>query len=379
MNPQSLFTSAIINKVRINDANMIGADLVDADLSNLQADRLNLRGANLFRTKLCAVRLGHCNLEGAQFESADFTNAILRMCVLDDGQGAGACFNNAQFEDSTAKGARLTGVKMKEAKLTETSFERAVLRDATFDGAEGDGVEFRGADLRGATLIGARFNDADFRGADLRGANLSKGCFQYSDFRGALLDGVLFDGADFSGAMFDANEGPNAVSIDTEKSRKADEFPNAIITLLSDGLTDLPNVFVDNKDIIQDVTNRLKQASDTFKATSNHSPEEWGLWVESFLALTKDKENVDLETIIEALYKGPVKFLDQSLLSTVSKDEMLNHMRDLSNLLNSTAQEPPEEWKLILEPLMKKAKAGGVVDFKTLLELLPNWVIKKTK
>ncbi len=356
-------TSAILNKVRISDIEMMGADLIDAELSNMQADRLNLCSANMSGSKLRMVRLGDSRLNGANFEKADFTNAVLRMCVLDGGRGAGACFNNARIEDSSAKGACLTGVEMRGAKLTETSFERAVLQDAALDGAEGDGIEFRGADLSRATFISVRFNDADFRGADLRGANLSKGCFRDADFRGALLDGTLFEGADCSGAIFDANEGPYAASTDKEKN---DEPANILASLLSNTLIKLPGVFAGNEDFIKDITDRLQQASDAYKTTSKHSPEEWKEWTESFLALAKDKETLDLETIIEALYKGPIKLQNQSLLGAVSKEEMLDRMRALNKLLNSSTNEPPEAWKPILEPLMKKLKSGEGIDFKTI-------------
>ncbi len=372
MNPQSQLTSAIIDKVRICDIEMIGADLVNAELSNLQAERLNLRSANMCSAKLRAVRLGHCLLKGGRFEDADFTDALLRMCVLDDGQGVGACFNNARIEDSTAKGANLAGVEMRGTKLTETSFERAVLREAVLDGSEGDGVEFRGADLSGATLNGVRFNDADFRGTDLRGANLSKGCFRDADFRGALLDGTLFDGADCSGAIFDANVGPNADTADT--NRGTDEFGDTVAALLGDSLSELPGVFAKNKDFVKDITNRLQQASNTFKATSKHPPEEWNQWAESLLALAKDEQAVDLETIIEALFDGPIEFQNLFALSEGSKDEMLDQVRHLSEILNSTADEPPDEWKPILEHLIKKTKEGEAFDLKTLTELLSNWL-----
>lgn len=373
MNPHSQLGAAFTDKVRINDLDMIGIDLINADLSCLQADRLNFSSANMMGATLSSIRLGHCSLESAKFEGADFSNAVLRMCVLDAGQGAGACFNYARMEDSTAKGANLKSAELKEAKLTETSFERAILQDAVLDGAQGDGVIFRGADLRGASLLGVQFNDADFRGADLRGANLSKGFFKDADFRGALLEGTIFEETDCSGAIFDANEGPYAANIDREKSEKNDESANIMVSLFDESLKKLPDVFAENKEFIQDITDRIQQARDTFKATSKHSPEEWKQWTESFLALVKDKETADLETIIEALYKGPIEFQNQSLLGKVSKDEMLDRLRALNKMLNSVGNEPPDQWKPILERLMKKNKGGEGIDFKTIMGLFANW------
>jgi uncharacterized protein YjbI with pentapeptide repeats len=360
MKPLSQLTIAIKDKIRVCDVEMFGAELSEAELSKLQADRLDLRSANMTGAKLRAVRFRQCKLEGARFENADFTNAVLRMFVLDGGQGTSACFNNARIEDSTAKGASFRAAEMKGAKLSETSFERAVLQEAFLDGAEGEGTVFRGADLSGASLVGAHFGDADFRGADLRGADLSNGRFPFADFRGALLEGTIFEGTDFNGAIFDANEGPNAItdedkSAEQGKSESDKEFAKVLTNLLGDSLKNLPNELADNKELNKVMTDGLKQAGNTFKATAKHSPEEWKEWAESFLALAKNKETVNLETIVEALYEGPIKFQDQSVFSEVPKDEMLDRMRTLIQMLNSTASEPPDEWKPFFELFIKKS------------------------
>lgn len=374
MNPQSQLSAAITDKIRISDVEMIGIDLINAVLSYLQADRLNLSSANMMGATLCSARFGQCLLESAKFEGADFSNAVLHMCIFDAGQGTGACFNNARIEDSTAKGINLKAAELRGAKLSETSFERAVLQDAVLDGAEGDGIVFRGADLHGASLVNVLFNDTDFRGADLRGANLTKGCFKDADFRGALLQGTIFEDADCSGAIFDLNEGPNATGNDKEKTEKNEEATTSMIaSLLKDSLAKLPAEIAGNSEFLQNMTERIQQMGETFTATAKYSPEEWKEWTESFLALTKDNETANLETIIEALDKGPIKFQNPSLLSSVSKDEMLDRLRALNKMLNAGGNEPPEEWKPIIEPLMKKIKAGEGVDFKTIMGLFANW------
>lgn len=356
---------------RAQDLDLRGSTLADADLSKLSADRLDLRAVDLRRAKLLTARLCNCRIEAAMFEKSDWSRSTLRVCFFDGSHGAAALFDNARIEDSSAKGINLTHASLKDTKLTGTSFERAILSEAVLNSAEGDGVEFRGADLSGATLVGAKFNDADFRGADLRGANLSKGCFRDADFRGALLDGTLFDGADCSGAVFDANVRSNA---DTNNTiRGTDDLGNAVATLLGDSLSELPGVFAENKDFVKDITDRLQQASHKFKATSKHPPEEWNQWAESLLALAKDDQTVDLEVIMKALLNGPIELQNLFALGENSKDEMLHRVRHLNKLLSTTGDEPPDEWKPILEPLMKKINEGTSFDLKTLTELLSNW------
>lgn len=368
-------SECIRKKVRVNGLNLRKANLPGGELSKLEADQVDLSGSNLQGAKFLEVRLGNCNFTQVILSNTIWSHATAHMCLFDGTQGLNACFDLARIEDSSMKGANLNEASFSGAKLTETTFERSTMQRCIFDHAEGDGVSFRGSDLCNASLNAARFNDADFRGADLRGANLSKGYFRDADFRGALLDGTLFEGADLHGAIFDVGAGPHATSTDStnKESRETDELANTVVTLLGDSLTELPDVFADNKDFIRNITDRLQQASSTFKATAKHSPEEWKQWTESFLALAKDKQAINLETIIKALYEGPIELQNLFTLNEVSKDDMLDRTRHLSEMLNSAAAEPPDEWKPILEPLIKKTKAGDAIDLKTVIELLSDW------
>lgn len=354
---------------RVTSLDLRNMNLAEANLSKLEADQLDLSLANLRGANFLEVRLGNCNFSRAILGNTIWKHSTVRMCLFNSIQGLNACFNDARIEDSSMKSADLQGASFSGAKLTETTFERSAMQECIFYNAEGDGVTFRGADLRNASFNETRFIEADFRGADLRGANLSRGCFRNADFRGALLDGALLESADCSGAIFDANAEPYTDSTD-KKGRKSDELDNVLATLLNVSLSELPDVLTDNQDFIRDITERLQQASDAFNTSSKHSPEEWKQWTESFLALAKDKQAVDPETIIEALYEGPIELETLFSVNKVSKDEILNRMRHLNQVLNSAEDEPPAEWKPILEPLIKKIKEGKSFDLITVIELL---------
>ncbi len=369
MSTLSELKSAIIDKVRITGIDMSESDISNAELSSLRADKLNLKFAKMSGVKLQAAHLGHCQLNGAKFEGADFSNAVLRMCQLDGGQGEKACFNNARVEDCTAKGANLKAIEIRGAKLSETAFERAVLQGAVFDNSEGEGIEFRGADLSGASLIGVKFNDADFRGADLRGANLSKGQFQFSDFRGALLDGALVEGADFGGAIFDADTVPNMAKAEKEKRGTKEGAFNLLDTMLNDGLPDLPKIFAENKEFIKEITEKVQQTGNSVK----QSPDEWNSWAEALLSKLKAEDTINIEDLAETLFKGPIDFQNQSMLGGVSKDELQSSLRSLTKALNTATSEPPEEMKPFLEALMKEANGTAKIDYKAMLNLLSKW------
>lgn len=355
---------------RVTGLDFSNSILSESDLSKMQGDQLNLSFAQLIGVNFQDVRLGQCALREANFEKADFSNSVIRMCTFDRGQGKEARFNNVRLEDSSAKGAYLEAAELKNAKLTETSFERAVLRHAKLDKAEGEGVEFRGADLSEASLVGAQLNDADFRGADLRKANLSNGSFQYADFRGALLDGAIFEEADFRGAIFDKNEGPNAgeTKNEKEKTESKDDFSSVLSALFDENLFGSKDG--ENNENAQDLAEKLKDIGKTYGATATQSPEEWKTWADSFLKASKNDDSAGLDSIIELLYDGPIKFPEDSILGKVSKEEMMEQLGALNNNLGEmTSEEPPEEWKPLLEKLMGES-GEGKFDFKTIIEAL---------
>ena len=318
MDARAHLQAIIATSSRGRDLDLRSADLVEADLCGLNADGLDLRAANLQGAALRNARLSGCALQGAELAGADGSGAILRMCALDGAHGVGARFYGTRLEDSSAKGADLTRAGLRSAKLTETSFERAVLREAVFDDAEGDGVQFRGADLVRASLIGARLDEADFRGADLSGADLSRGRFHSADFRGAILDGTCFDGADCAGARFDEGVGPHPGTASKDAN----------------------------------------------------PPTEWNPWLEPLLKMTKGEEGVDVKALLAALGEHPTALRDALVAGGAPAAEFLERLHHLVAGLDANSNQPPDEWKVWLEPLMKMANEGKPLDLKALLDAL---------
>jgi Pentapeptide repeats (8 copies) len=216
-------------------------------------------------------------------------------------------------------------VNFRAAHLTETSFARALLRGATLDNAEGDGIEFRGADLQGASLTGAHFDEADFRGADLRSADLTQGHFHGADFRGALLDGAKFDGADVSGALFDPAAGP-IPSVQSEAH--AAENPDAAVRLLSDLLAALPDAISGAEP--DQMMNRVQDLVGRLAESSGYSTDQQRQIRDYLTRLTK-----------------PGEFDAEQFQRMVAA-------------LDSSSNEPPEEFRVWLEPLMRVMKDRNV-------------------
>jgi uncharacterized protein YjbI with pentapeptide repeats len=292
--------------------------LAESDLETLIADRVDLSSANLRGASLRNSRLTRCRFDTTYCGNSDWTSATLHMCSFDNSHFESACFDGASLEDSLAIAADFSRATFRSAHLSETSFSRTVLRETILDDAEGDGIDFRGADLHSASLKGVRFDEADFRGADLRNADLSHGRFHSADFRGAILDGANFDQADCSGATFNRGESPIRPTSPASPVREVDA---AALKTLNDFLALLPAALSGTRNEL--VMSRLQELIDHAASSSGYSHEHQQAIHDYFSDITKLGEPA------------------------------IARLQQMIDTLNSNSNEPPEEWKVWLEPLMK--------------------------
>ncbi|HBN56877.1 MAG TPA: pentapeptide repeat-containing protein, partial [Lachnospiraceae bacterium] len=110
----------------LRGANLYGADLSDADLSGANLYGANLRRANLYGADLCDANLRRANLRDADLRDADLYGANLR---------------DADLSGANLYDANLYGANLRRANLYGANLRRANLY---------------GADLSGANLCGAR-------------------------------------------------------------------------------------------------------------------------------------------------------------------------------------------------------------------------------
>jgi len=350
-----LLKTAIGERTRTCNLDARGAGLAGVDLSSLSADALDLRAADLRGAKLCEAHLTACHLESARFDDADWSAATLRLCALDGAHGAGARFDDARLEDSTAEAADLSRASLRNAHLSETSFARAVLRGAVLDNAEGEGVEFRGADLRGATLIGAHLDGADFRGADFRGADLAQGHFHSADFRGALLDDASFAAADCLGAWFDEGEEPH-VNATPKSGDAADSRSDAGASIPGEKLAG------ETQSLDTTVAAALQTVQDIIRnAVADPRLASLGAQLESHLG---DSTSADPRLLLESLSR------EMNARSANVSEVFKPFEQALAALQSASGDEPPEEWKPLLEPLMKMLNEGRPLDLRVLLDAL---------
>ena len=245
-------TKIVLEKVRLDNTNLSGINLVAAQLPWSK-----MRETNFSRAKLLGIQMFHCHCHHTNFTEADlspfegrrtnlgeaflnganFTNANLQQVGLMEASLVEAVFDGAEigqidaryanwpyaslrgvtsssgpidFEQSVGAyadltDARLNGVKFRKATLSNANLTRADLSNGTLQDAEMRGViidhtNFKGANLSSANLYYTDLRTADMRNTDLTGAGLLGVNASKVDFTGATLNFVNADFANLSGS-----------------------------------------------------------------------------------------------------------------------------------------------------------------------------------
>lgn len=141
---------------------LLGADLVDRDLS----------GANF----------GDTDLSGADLDGATLTSANLKMASLSGADLAGADLSGADLYKADMTGVFGVGANLARAYLAE-----CCLTDADLRGANLEAANLTHADVSHANLVGVDLAEADMSGADIRGTDISQ-----ANIAGAGLHGLRY-------------------------------------------------------------------------------------------------------------------------------------------------------------------------------------------
>lgn len=149
-------------------------------LQELNADKVQLVGVDVSTAFLQGVRLEHANLlradlssadlRGSSFQGADFTFATLRSANFRDSNLRNANLTSANLSDADLVGANLTGAKFDSADLSSTDLRNADLKDAVWqhissmkaaniDGIRNAPVGFREWALKNGAVEGASVNE----------------------------------------------------------------------------------------------------------------------------------------------------------------------------------------------------------------------------
>jgi len=182
-------------------------DLSKADLSNINLieafagsrfpsfHRANLGGAHLGKANLSESNFHKADLAGADLSEADLRGADLSEAYLKGADLRKANLMGARLSEADLRGANLSFANLTETHINDANLSTAhlietILRKANLKNADLKGADFILADLRDANLSKTYLKAADLSMADLRGANLTA----------AILVGTKIEKAKLSGS-----------------------------------------------------------------------------------------------------------------------------------------------------------------------------------
>ena len=114
----------------LKEANLSGADLMDAKLSAVSLPNADLSGADLTKADLTKAILERANLSEAKLTNADLSEAHLAQAKLISATLAGTHLHKAHLKQANLSFANLAGADMEKAELTEADLNQANLAHA---------------------------------------------------------------------------------------------------------------------------------------------------------------------------------------------------------------------------------------------------------
>lgn len=165
---------AVQNRVRLEGANLPGANLEGANLQQAELDGANLHKAILVGANLDKAILWKANLQKARLEGANLRKSNLLETNLQEAHLFAADLRGARLTDANLQKADLMKANLQQAHLFEADLQQAHLDYANLQGAHLDYVNLQGAYLTYANLQGADLRCASITGeASLTGADLT--------------------------------------------------------------------------------------------------------------------------------------------------------------------------------------------------------------
>lgn len=177
---EDLLRLPIEDETRIEGVELSGSLPPGVVARNVTIEETRIRGA-LAGAKLQDVHLHDAELLGADLANVDLTRGHVDRVVFQDCRLTGAQLIETTVKDATFVGCRLDFAVLAEARLDRVRFERCDLREVSLEGAQLRDVRFEACDLTRATLDRSRHQRVHLEGCRLESVR------SLQDLRGATM------------------------------------------------------------------------------------------------------------------------------------------------------------------------------------------------
>jgi len=178
---QSFLRGVSFSRLKIDTADLTGADLRNSDFSGVYIRDFDFTGANLKGANFSDIKGGatvgtgtaqlftDCNLRDTDFSNTNVSG--IDFSTVDD-------INKVDFSDSILNSTDISGVSIQKADFSNadirgTDFSDSSLSYSDFTDAQALSADFSGCDLHQARFIRTELDAADLRDAELYGVFMS--------------------------------------------------------------------------------------------------------------------------------------------------------------------------------------------------------------
>lgn len=171
-----------------------GLDL--SGIENVRLEKANLSGADLRNASIPNANLGFVDFSEAWMGKVNFSNSKLFAANFERAEAYESNFQNASLSSIEAERANFSSSDFTDGILSSANINRGSLFNAKLRNANLDFLRAIDANLSFADFSGARMTRAQLKNADLAGANLSNTNLSGADLTGVKIDELTkFEGA----------------------------------------------------------------------------------------------------------------------------------------------------------------------------------------
>ena len=193
---------AKMHNTDFSDSDLNGRDMSQWDIEGARFERCNMQGVNLSGIVVEFLTMDYADLRGANFSNATVHSRIDASGVNAEGVNFSGTYFNKQSEFDGANmrftnfnGANIRGCFAKAVDFSNSTFIETGMRDGNFRGSN-----FENCVIIDSMLQGALFQTANFLGATVQGSNVPGGINKRPYWNLTYLAGATFVNMDICGA-----------------------------------------------------------------------------------------------------------------------------------------------------------------------------------
>lgn len=189
-----------------NKANLDGIQLLGANCSGIRGEGLSIIGANCEESNFSESDIPFCNMSRSQFANSELINCNLSHCIAQGTDFSGSDLSESDlsyssFDDATFNMSNMKNTNLRGSTITKCTFHSTQMQGIKLDNCDLSGSILEHLEMHKVRFNQSKLNDASLIGADLSGCQFVNASLKHSLLKKCNLSRCNFENADLSGAQ----------------------------------------------------------------------------------------------------------------------------------------------------------------------------------